>query len=132
MKGVSVIVSCHNSSDRLPPTLKHLGSQKTNTEIAWEIIVIDNASSDNTQRCARKILSQYNIPFKIIEEPQLGLSYARRRGIMESNYDFIIFCDDDNWLNSEYVQRVYYLLDKYSDIGVLGGNGTARRLHGSR
>ena len=46
-KGISIIVYCYNSVLRLPKTLQHIGLQQTS--ISWEVIVVNNNSSDNTR-----------------------------------------------------------------------------------
>ena len=47
-KGISVIVCCYNSAERLTETIKHLAGQNVPHYIPWELIVVDNASTDNT------------------------------------------------------------------------------------
>jgi GT2 family glycosyltransferase len=44
--GVSVVVCCHNSASRLPTTLHHLAAQEVPRDLGWEVIVVDNASTD--------------------------------------------------------------------------------------
>jgi len=51
--GVSVIICCYNSVKRLPVTLAHLKSQVVFGQIPWEVIVIDNASTDRTAEVAK-------------------------------------------------------------------------------
>lgn len=123
MKGVSVIVCCHNSSSRLPRTIQHLAQQKTKGKFHWEIILVNNASSDNTENVAREQWGLYNspVPFKIIDEDKPGLSNARNAGINEAGFEYLLFCDDDNWLNENYVSLVFEILSQNDQIGVLGG-----------
>src|SRR5260370_31920760 len=52
--GVSVIICCYNSSAKLPATLGRLRSQRDTEAIPWELIVVDNASSDDTVAVARQ------------------------------------------------------------------------------
>ncbi len=54
-KGVSVVVCCYNSAPRLPETLMHLFAQIVNPDIKWEIIIINNASTDDTLEVAQAI-----------------------------------------------------------------------------
>ena len=123
--GISVIICCYNSAARLPATLNHLKKQKLNG-ISAEIIIVDNASSDNTSSCAQEILSQEPaFKFTIVPEPESGLSYARKKGYMVANYDYLLFCDDDNWLAENYLQLAYDTMQANSIIGILGGKGDA-------
>ena len=46
-KGVSVIVCCYNSALRLPETIRHIVQQETPAEIDWEVVIVNNSSTDN-------------------------------------------------------------------------------------
>jgi glycosyltransferase involved in cell wall biosynthesis len=121
MHGISVIICCYNSEHRLPQTINHLIAQSVDG-FSVEIILVDNASTDNTSIVAFDLLkSQSKISYKIVEEPIPGLSNARKKGIDSSSYNILLFCDDDNWLNPSYLATTYNLLNKYKDIMVLGG-----------
>lgn len=122
VKGVSVIVCCYNSAKRLPATLAHLANQKI-SGIGWEIILIDNASTDDTRLVAQEIWDGYrkSVPFKIITEHRQGLSYAREQGLSKAQYGYVIFCDDDNWLAEDYVQRSFEIMEPDAQIGIAGG-----------
>ena len=53
-EGVSVVICCYNSAERLPRTLTHLAAQRVSEKLPWEVIVIDNASQDKTGEVALK------------------------------------------------------------------------------
>ena len=124
-KGVSVVVCCYNSAERLPKTLEYLAGQKTPDPLKWEVVIVDNASTDNTATVAKKIWFQYGnpVPLRIVDEPHPGLSAARKRGMAASHFELIIFADDDNWLCRDYVARVFAIFDREGSIGVVGGHG---------
>ena len=121
-KGVSVIVCCYNSAKRLSITLEHLTNQKA-SNISWEVILVDNASTDDTILVAQEIWSdcKSSIPFKIVFERRQGLSYAREQGLENAQYGYAIFCDDDNWLAEDYVQRSFDIMNSDAQIGIAGG-----------
>src|SRR5258708_7275133 len=100
MKGISVIICCYNSAKRIAETLTHLSQQELDLGISWEVILVDNNSQDKTTEVANITWHSFkrDVPFKIILEPRQGLAHARRKGIDESRYDYLLFCDDDNWL----------------------------------
>ena len=123
--GVSVVVCCYNSATRLPKTLEHLAKQQNAQAINWEVIIVDNNSTDDTTVVAQHEWAKWelSVPVRVVAEPQAGLTYARRKGVQESKYDFVLFCDDDNWLCATYVADVYDILSKDGAIGALGGWG---------
>ncbi len=127
-KGISVIICCYNSANRLPATIKHLALQQVANDINWELIVINNNSNDNTKETAALEINKYEslIPrYTIIDEPTPGLSSARHKGIQVSKYEYITFCDDDNWLDKNYLSIVYQILEQDPKIGAVGGRSKA-------
>ncbi|MFP5042387.1 glycosyltransferase family 2 protein [Parasediminibacterium sp. JCM 36343] len=122
-KGVSVIVCCYNSSLRLPETLCYLAKQRCS--IPWEIIIVDNNSSDNTSEAASKLWEchQSSTAFSIVQQPVTGLSAARQMGVLRAKYEYMIFCDDDNWLDKNYVNTAFEVIDSDNDIAIVGGIG---------
>jgi len=127
MRGISVIVCCYNSAGRLRETLIHLSKQELAYAISWEIILVDNNSNDNTPTVANVLWYSFkkDIPFKVISENKQGLAYARRKGIDESQYDYLLFCDDDNWLDKNYLQLAFEILENNQGIGMAGGQSEA-------
>jgi glycosyltransferase involved in cell wall biosynthesis len=91
---VSVVVCCHNAASRLKPTLARLAVQELAHPVSWEVIVVDNASTDGTATVAAESWNS-NVPFKVVREPRLGLSNARNRALRESKGELICFIDDD-------------------------------------
>jgi len=124
-KGVSIIICCYNSEKVLPQTIQHLANQKVSNRIDWEIIIVDNNSIDNTAKVAADVWGKTGskTPFDIVTQPIPGLSAAREKGVESSQYEYIIFVDDDNWLEENYVTNVYNIMEKNPDIGILGGVG---------
>jgi glycosyltransferase involved in cell wall biosynthesis len=121
--GVSVIICCHNSEDRLPKVLESLGKQADVDQLRWEIIIVDNASTDNTRGIIKKYLEEHPLPVKVVSEPEPGLSYARGTGMKAAQYDFICFVDDDNWIHERYIAKVHEILVRHADVGLCGGRG---------
>lgn len=124
MKGISVIVCCYNSASRIKDTLDHLAKQELNG-IKAEVIVVNNNSSDDTAAIAASCWVSWNaaIPMRIIDEPTPGLSSARHTGIKNAVFDYVVFCDDDNWLSEQYLLTAFLIFESDSKIGALGGMG---------
>ena len=91
---VSIIVCTHNGALTISQCLSSLKKQNYPSQ-KYEVIVIDNASTDNTKRLIKNV--QY------VYEAKLGLSIARNRGIKQAKGEIVAFIDDDaladkNWL----------------------------------
>lgn len=122
VNGVSVVICCHNSAKLLPTTLSYLQLQDTPGSLNWEVIVIDNASSDKTSQVAKNVWPlKAPAPLRVVEEPHLGLVNARLRGFAAAKYEIISFLDDDNWVSSDWVKVLYNLISENPQIGACGG-----------
>jgi glycosyltransferase involved in cell wall biosynthesis len=126
LPSVSVVICCHNSAKRLPETLRHLAAQETVPGLQWEILAIDNASTDETAGMVRRFAEEHlHLTVRVVKEPRLGTNYARQRGMAEALCDTILFVDDDNWLAPNYVALVAKTLRQEPAIAALGGMSTA-------
>lgn len=125
--GVSIVICCYNSAGILPLTLKYIFRQVVPQNIPWEIIIVDNASTDNTSEIAKSSYESSNClaTFKIVKEPKPGLSEARQTGFDTAKFEYVVFCDDDNLLNKDFVKLVFEIIQKNAEIGVLGGQSIA-------
>lgn len=120
--GISIIMCCYNSSKRLPSTLAYLANQSVPNSIPWEIVIVDNSSTDNTGHVIDELTAQldFKCPLRVVVESRPGLSNARKKGLENCNYEYIIFCDDDNWLSPNYVSGAYKILSENPSCGVAG------------
>lgn len=92
----------HNHADRLERTLADLHSLKQ-PEAPWEFLVIDNGCSDGTVN----LLASHTWPngwqVRVVREEKLGLSNARNRAIAEARGDYVIFMDDDETADPDWL-----------------------------
>lgn len=127
-KGITVLICTYNGANRLPETLKHLAAQSSTENLNWEIILVDNASTDNTSAIASIEWKKHNIknvPFTTISESTPGKLFAFQKGITKAKYEYFIICDDDNWLDSNYLSIAFNILESNSKIGAVGGKTIA-------
>lgn len=123
IEGVSVILCCYNSANRIQKTLEYLAKQEVSSSLKWEIILVNNNSTDSTVLLSKNTWKNLGAPspMVVVDETQPGLSFAREKGISAAQYDIFLFCDDDNWLHENYVQRVQDIFNKRPELGALGG-----------
>lgn len=123
--GVSIVICCYNSSERLPSTLAHIVCQTISQTINWEVILVDNASTDFTSDVARAHWPEdAPVPLRVVRENEPGLSYARRRGFREARYEYVSFIDDDNWISPNWVTGVFHMMEEHPEVGACGGRTT--------
>lgn len=116
---ISVIICTHNpKKDYLDHTLNGLKKQEMSFD-EWELVVVDNAS-DEPVAADRSL--DWHPNGRIIEEPELGLTPARVRGIRETSADLLIYVDDDMILEPDYLNQALRIADEYPFLGIWGGN----------
>lgn len=123
ISGISVILCCYNSAARIENTLRYLAAQKQPHHLDWEIILVDNNSTDGTVKIAEDLWGNFkvNAKLRVIHEPTPGLSFARHRGMRIASYNVYLFCDDDNWLSANYLDTVFLTFTEFPETGALGG-----------
>jgi glycosyltransferase involved in cell wall biosynthesis len=123
-QGISILICTYNGAARLMPTLSALLRQENTLDIPWEVVLVDNASSDNTAGTARSIWNNSPIPFKIISELNPGRDNALRKGFQHVKYEFVCNVDDDTWVCNNYVSLVWEIMTKHPELAVCGGKGS--------
>jgi glycosyltransferase involved in cell wall biosynthesis len=123
MNGISVIIACFNSEKVIATTLKHLQNQKNTEGIAWEVILVDNNSTDQTSTVANKTWQEKPIvPLNILIEETIGEAHARKRGIQAAKYSILSIVDDDNWVAEDWILKINTYF-KNPEIGLIGCAG---------
>lgn len=115
---LSVIVCTHNPrGDYLARTLRGLCAQ-TLSEANWELIVIDNAS---VPPLSSKSLEGCPANTRLLAEPRIGLTSARLRGIAEARGHILVFVDDDNVLDTDYLTAASKHFSSRPNLAAAGG-----------
>jgi glycosyltransferase involved in cell wall biosynthesis len=119
--GVSIVICTHNGERLLPRTIEHLNRLEVRHDLPWEVLVVDNDSSDRSAQVAAECW-RGTAPFRIVREPRRGLAHARHRGILESKFEYISFVDDDNWVAPDWVEVTHDIFDAMPQVGMCGGD----------
>jgi glycosyltransferase involved in cell wall biosynthesis len=91
----SVVIATYNRAHLLIDTLRSLCAQEVPRTLGWEIVVVDNNSSDATKEMVRRFGETSSVPVRYEFEPRLGQSFARNSGIAAAKGAVILFTDDD-------------------------------------
>jgi glycosyltransferase involved in cell wall biosynthesis len=122
----TVAICTYNGRDRIADVLTALGRQ-TSIDLNWEVLVVDNASTDGTAEVANRfIIDSLNGCGRVVREDQPGLSFARACAAKEARGEIICFLDDDNIPAPDFVSAVIEAFEKRSKAGVIGGKVLAR------
>lgn len=105
-----VAICSYNRAERLPALIQALRAQPC--PIPFEILVIDNNSTDNTQAVITELANTEGTPVRSVVEKHQGIPFARNRAISESlNDDFLLFIDDDELPSERMLETAVYSLD---------------------
>jgi len=113
---VSIIVVTYGSSDEIGACLDSVLEQS----VASEILVVDNASTDDTA----EIVKQYTVRFSnvhvIVNQENIGLAAANNAGLGRSRGDYVLILNPDTLLRRDTLARLVAFLDANPDVGVVG------------
>ena len=110
----SVVIPMYNKAEYIRYTLKSVLAQSFHD---FEVIVVDDGSTDNSLKIARQTDSD---KIRIIAQENQGTAVARNTGIEHASGEYIAFLDADDEWKSNYLETIDTLTDKYpqSDIFV--------------
>ena len=109
MRNLSIIIPAYNVEKYIGYTLKSLLS---NEKKAFEIVVVDDGSTDNTVKVVNDIMAKNtNIDFKLIRKENGGVSSARNRGLAAANGKYVLFLDGDDYVSNHLIDRIYKAID---------------------
>jgi glycosyltransferase involved in cell wall biosynthesis len=120
--GVSVLICTKNGAGRLPETLAHLAAQQVPKDLPWEILLVDNGSTDGTLEVAVQLWpNPAPAPLIVLSEPRSGKTNALELGWRKSRYPVVIIVDDDNWLEPDYVSVTASIFAAWPEVAVTNG-----------
>lgn len=116
---ISVVVCTYNRANLLPSCLQSLAEQTLDKSL-YEVIVVNNNSTDNTQEIAEGFVRRHS-NFRLVNEPVQGLSHARNRGYSEAKGEYVAYIDDDAKATSEWCERILNAFKTVSPLPVAVG-----------
>lgn len=123
---VSVVVPTYNRADTLRAALESLCSQRRHG-IPFELLVVDNNSTDHTVEIARTTAGLYpDVDITYLFEPRQGVSHARNTGIDRACAPIVAFVDDDVTVGEQWLQRLTAAFADHPEADCIGGRISAR------
>ena len=104
MPKISVIIPAYNVEKYIEKTLKSLKDQ---TFKDFEAIIINDGSTDNTEKIIKEVLQGTKFQWKLINQENQGVSAARNRGIIDSKGEYICFLDADDYYHPSFLEKMY-------------------------
>jgi len=111
---VSIITPLYNSEAFISETITSVLNQ---TYKYWELVLIDDASTDATSSIASRFVAKHSNVFLLKNETNLGAGHSRNRGIQVAQGDFITFLDaDDLWKPEKLEKQIQFINTHDTDI----------------
>jgi glycosyltransferase involved in cell wall biosynthesis len=124
---ITVIVCTHNRCNVLSKALQSVSESRLPSSVTWEVLVVDNGSSDNTGSVVEEFKNRYPDRFRYLFEPRIGKSFALNTGIRESRGRILSFLDDDVVVEHTWLQNLTSMLE---EGGFAGAGGRTRPILG--
>jgi glycosyltransferase involved in cell wall biosynthesis len=117
---VSVVICTYNRVSGLGTVLDDLAGQRGIGELAWEVLVVDNNSSDGTRAEVERWIDRGTLPLRYLFEGVQGKSHALNRGIAEARGSILVFTDDDVRILPEWLVEILRPFEDPACMGVAG------------
>lgn len=116
---ITVAICTWNRATLLRQTLEGLERMAVPADLAWELLVVDNGSTDRTSEILRSFRPRFS--FRSVVEPSSGVSFARNRAIAECRADYLLFTDDDVQVDERWLAEFVEATSRYPEAGGFGG-----------
>ena len=126
---LSIIISTYNNAASLVRTLESVAMQDAERQ-QWECVVVNNASTDDTAARFEEFATKHSdLNIRMVHESNQGLSFARNRGIAEAHGEYLVFIDDDETVNPEFVSAY---IDLFLNQGAFAAAGALKVAYDSK
>lgn len=119
-KPFTIVICTYNGGTRIGKVLDKILSQNDLENLVYKILVVDNNSDDNTKDVITQYVSEFNLVYYIFEK-QPGLSHARKAGVKNTETEWIVFLDDDNYITPHWIELINDYRLRNEKVGVFNG-----------
>jgi glycosyltransferase involved in cell wall biosynthesis len=88
---------------------------------AFEILVVDNSSTDHTRLAVERLLAEPGAPVRYIYENRLGITFARNKGAEAARFPYLVYIDDDCSIEPGWLSRLMKGFDMHDQVVAVGG-----------
>lgn len=116
---ITVIICTRNRAPQLKRVLNSFLSLKSAEGTAWEMLIVDNGSTDETPSVIEEFAD--HLPLRRVWQPEPGLSNARNAGVAAAKGDYICWTDDDVEVDPGWLAAYARAFHRYPDGTIFGG-----------
>lgn len=118
---ISVIICTHNRAHMLPDVLDSIEKAETLENTAIELVIVDNASSDNTFQAIKKHAETSRFKINPLKEPQRGKTFALNKAITNASGELLALVDDDHIVSKGYFKAIRSAMANYPGFNLFCG-----------
>jgi glycosyltransferase involved in cell wall biosynthesis len=116
---LSLLICTRNRAAQLAQTLKRVSAMQS--RLKWELIVVDNGSTDRTSAVLAEYAAACSHPAQMIIERGRGVSCAKNAGWRLTRSDIVVSIDDDCYPAEDYLDSIFECFSKDTKLGFVGG-----------
>lgn len=117
----TVLICTFNRASLLAETLESLAALRVSPGIKWDVLIVDNRSTDNTGAVVRSLQPTYPVPLHYLYEDRQGKSYALNTGLNATRARFVLFTDDDVRVSPGWLEAAISPMIEDAAIDYTGG-----------
>ncbi len=117
----TVLICTYNRASYLASTLDSIGRTAANPGFSWDVLIVDNNSSDDTRHVVESRAAGYRVPLRYLFESRQGKSNALNTGMDAARAAIIVFTDDDVQVAPDWLEAAVRPLLERPDIDYTGG-----------
>ena len=118
----SVIIPLYNKAAYIEKAIRSVLNQ---TYQEFELIIVDDGSTDESLKIAKNVMSFLSPPlggWGVTHQQNQGVSTARNNGVKAAKYDYIAFLDADDWWEPTYLEEMKQLILDFPQAGIYGSS----------
>lgn len=119
----TIAICTYNGEQRIAEVLERLTAQANTENFSWEILIIDNNSTDRTARLIQDYQANWSSPYPLryCLETRQGLAFARQCAVENARGEWVGFIDDDNLPETHWVAAAHTFGQTHPKAGAYGG-----------
>jgi glycosyltransferase involved in cell wall biosynthesis len=125
---ISVVICSFNRAALLETAVESVIAQKESVPVPFEILIVDDGSTDNTEQIVRGFEWSSAVSVRYIKESGKGIAVARNRGVEEAIGEWIAFFDDDQIAEEEWLNELFFTA-KRTGAEIVGGVRRLQFIH---
>ncbi len=118
---ISLLVCTYNRSSDLREMLETALAQETEGAFAYEVLVVDNNSTDDTRLVVEEFIARNHKNLRYLFESRQGKSFALNTGLSELRGDFFTICDDDFLLPKDWLKNIFAAFGAHPEVSFVSG-----------